>query len=225
MLSPTREQLRRVRCALPPRVNGSKVDPLRLEMGYHRLMFAALLAGGALFDHAQRRPGRPGPPQPQGDLHKVCVPICLALFSVSSLYWVIQYTLSLSQVCVVGYGCGALSRFLGSPPHPPTRASRASRARARLSRARAPRELGVPLVGVEPDPDVLSLARAHFGGLAGEVPGQPPPRAPRAAGQRATRRADGARASGRSGAPAARRSLRAVGRRRGAARSGRCWST
>jgi hypothetical protein len=63
-----------------------QVDPLRLEMGYHRLMFAALLAGGALCDHAQRRPGRPGPPQLQGGLHKVCVPICLAPFLLSGLY-------------------------------------------------------------------------------------------------------------------------------------------
>ena len=165
--SPTRGQLpshAAPSCRLPANSSGvcavpCQVDPLRLEMGYHRLMFAALLAGGALCDHAQRRPGRPGPPQLQGGPAQgmraylfgsvFCCPVCTRLFNTPSLLsvWLCFWC----PVCTRLFNTPSLSGMRrrvwlrrplplprGLPRTPPTRASRAAaRPRPPLTRPRA----------------------------------------------------------------------------------------
>jgi hypothetical protein len=166
ILSPTREQLRRVRCALPGRS-----APARNGLSPPDVCGAAGGRGAVRPRAETARTPRPasapgGPAQGMraylfGSVFAVrsvlgysIRPLSYLFGSVFGVRSVLGYSIRpLSQVCVVGYGCGALSHFLGSTPHTHPPAPRApQRARARLSRARAPRELSVPLVGVTPPP-------------------------------------------------------------------------
>ena len=151
ILSPTREQLRRVRCALPGRS-----APARNGLSPPDVCGAAGGRGAVRPRAETARTPRPasapgGPAQGMraylfGSVFAVrsvlgysIRPLSYLFGSVFGVRSVLGYSIRpLSQVCVVGYGCGALSHFLGSTPHPPTRASRAAaRPRPPLTRPRA----------------------------------------------------------------------------------------